>query len=384
MTDVYIIRHAESEGNLYRRIHGHYNGTVTETGLLQIDCLERRLEALDFEAVYSSDLYRAQSTARAAWRPKGLELVTTERLREVNMGVWEDQTWGDIALEDPEQLKSFTFDPAGWHIPGAEAHEAVAERMWEAVRDLAARHSGGAIALVSHGSAIRTLLARIMGVSSADITDVGMSDNTAVTHLRVDGDKMDIIYRNDNQHLKAGMSILEKQNWHKRETGGRDSTSLRFAPMDLRTERDRYLTYRRDGWRAVHQTMSGYSDGFLDLALGHMEAEPWSVVEVFLGDESVGLLELAPKSGEREGWGSITYFYLRGPYRNRGLGVQLIGQAVSHYRPRGRGRLRLHVAQENDVARRFYARYGFQPIGETQGSLGQLYILEKDIEQKVR
>mgnify|MGYP000788017543 CR=1 FL=1 len=29
MTNIYLIRHAEAEGNLYRRIQGHWNGLVT-------------------------------------------------------------------------------------------------------------------------------------------------------------------------------------------------------------------------------------------------------------------------------------------------------------------------------------------------------------------
>ena len=42
MTTIYLIRHAEAEGNLYRRIHGRYNALVTETGFKQIACLEAR------------------------------------------------------------------------------------------------------------------------------------------------------------------------------------------------------------------------------------------------------------------------------------------------------------------------------------------------------
>lgn len=33
MTTIYLIRHAEAEGNLYRRIHGWYDALVTENGL---------------------------------------------------------------------------------------------------------------------------------------------------------------------------------------------------------------------------------------------------------------------------------------------------------------------------------------------------------------
>ena len=39
MTTIYLIRHAEAEGNLYRRAHGWYNSTITR---LPPDCRARK------------------------------------------------------------------------------------------------------------------------------------------------------------------------------------------------------------------------------------------------------------------------------------------------------------------------------------------------------
>mgnify|MGYP001543834503 CR=1 FL=1 len=36
MTTIYLIRHAEAEGNLYRRAHGWYNSTITDLSLIHI------------------------------------------------------------------------------------------------------------------------------------------------------------------------------------------------------------------------------------------------------------------------------------------------------------------------------------------------------------
>ena len=96
MTKVYLIRHAEAEGNLYRRIHGQYDSLVTQQGERQIKALEKRFENVHFDAVYSSDLERTKKTASAIYLPKGLELTALPGLREVNMGSWEDVPWGDI------------------------------------------------------------------------------------------------------------------------------------------------------------------------------------------------------------------------------------------------------------------------------------------------
>ena len=74
MTTIYLIRHGQAEGNLYRRCHSWHNGLLTLKGREQVKALEKRFEGVHFDAVYSSDLYRAMATAGAIYRPRGLAL----------------------------------------------------------------------------------------------------------------------------------------------------------------------------------------------------------------------------------------------------------------------------------------------------------------------
>ena len=39
MTTIYLIRHAEADGNLYRRAHGWYDSVITDRGYRQIAAL---------------------------------------------------------------------------------------------------------------------------------------------------------------------------------------------------------------------------------------------------------------------------------------------------------------------------------------------------------
>ena len=90
ITKIYLVRHAEAEGNLYRRIHGQYNSLITDNGYRQIAALAHRFSTIQVDAVYSSDLFRTCTTAKAVYGPKGLPLNTRPTLREVDMGEWED------------------------------------------------------------------------------------------------------------------------------------------------------------------------------------------------------------------------------------------------------------------------------------------------------
>src|SRR5574344_690211 len=108
MTTIYLIRHAEAEGNLYRIAQGQKNSNLTDRGWRQVRALEKRFEDIHIDAVYSSDLYRTCATASAIYKPKGLLLHRVPALREINVGGWEQRTWGDIYRQDPEQMAYFS------------------------------------------------------------------------------------------------------------------------------------------------------------------------------------------------------------------------------------------------------------------------------------
>ena len=165
---LYIIRHAEAEGNLYRRIHGWYDSLITENGYHQIAALEERFRHVPIDAVYSSDLFRTRTTAGAVCRPKGLPLQTRADLRELSMGVWEDRTWGEAAHFQPEHyLRYSTCDP-GWKNEGGESRQEGRRRIRAAILDIAARHPGEQVAVVCHGDIIRCLQAEALGVPVED------------------------------------------------------------------------------------------------------------------------------------------------------------------------------------------------------------------------
>ena len=96
-------------------------------------------------------------------------------------------------------------------------------------------------------------------------------------------------------------------------------------------------------------------------------------------DETAGLLQMDLDRGAAEGVGYIPFLYMDPAHRRQGLGVQLLGQAVSTYRPLGRDRLRLCCAPDNGIAQRFYQKYGFVKMGEEPGARGPLDVLEKYI-----
>ena len=158
VTKIYLIRHAEAEGNLYRRVHGWYDSLITENGYRQIKALEERFREVPVDAVYSSDLFRTKTTASAIYKPKGLELNTRHALREINMGAWEDKPWAEVDRMDPLQLLRFNTNDPAFCGEGCETFDQLRQRVSQAILKIAASHPGKTVAIFSHGMAIRNVL----------------------------------------------------------------------------------------------------------------------------------------------------------------------------------------------------------------------------------
>lgn len=369
MTELYLIRHAQAEGNRYHMMQGHWDGGVTALGRRQIEDLAERFRALPFDAVYSSDLYRARLTADAAARRQHLRVRELFALREINIGPWEGKFFGDLERSEPEAVARFLGDPDNWAIEGAETYADVTARAYPALEAIARAHEGQRVAVVSHGITIRCLLAKILGLPLKDTRQLPTAGNTAVSRLVWENGRFTAESINDDSHL----SEQNRVSW-------RRAGDLRTEPLDLKAERAYYCGCYADAWRFAHGDLAGFApEPYLDAACEHQKHRPGSVLRFFNGDESAGLLDLDPLRGRGAGYGWISLLYLKPAYRGRGCGVQLLARAYSLFRGEGRRSLRLYVAEDNGTALAFYRREGFSAIGSEAGSHGRLLLMEKKL-----
>ena len=369
MTEIYVIRHVQAEGNLYRHMQGHWDGDVTPLGRRQQEALSLRFRDIPVDAVYSSDLYRARFTAAAVTRFHPLPIRTDARLREINIGPWETVPFGNVIHDSPALIESFMHDPEHFQMPGAETYHQVRARAMEALREIAASNPGRTVVIASHGVTIRCLLTGLLGLSLNDTETVPICGNTAVSHLFYDDGVFTVDYLNDSSHLS------EAEN-----PRARDSVSLRHVCIDPARFRETYIDCYADAWRTAHGDLTGFNgEVYYRAALEHYQADPQSVMLLYDGDSLAGLVDLDPSRSAHLNSGWVTLLYLRPEYRGRGLGVQALGRAVSHYKQLGRTALRLHVAEDNAAALAFYRKWEFEELSRTPGAQGQLLLLEKTL-----
>lgn len=376
MTTVYLIRHAEAEGNLYRRFQGWHDGHITQRGQEQIRALERRFTGVDIHAVYSSDLCRTMTTAGAIYRPRGLELHTDRMLREIGGGVWEDRTWGWLFREEPERLMQFFSCDPDWQVEGGERYEQVQQRVVGAIRRIAAAHEGETVAVVAHGTAIVCTLAALL---KRPLHELPHGDNTCVAKLLFSGEEVEVAYFNDVSHLPERL-LPRKLGPFRKETFVQ--RNLWFRPLDMVREESWYRQARQEAWQTSHGTLEGFEpEGFVRQARANWEAEPNTVLAAMQGERPVGILQMDDGAAAEADAGFVWFLYLEPEARGCGLGVQLLGQAVSRYRSLERRAIRLRCAPENTGGAHFYQSCGFMEVGRTSGGLGGLKVLEKSLNE---
>ena len=200
MTTVYFIRHAQAEGNLHHQVQGTAEREVTALGREQIAALRKRFADMSLDAVYSSDLRRAVETAEAVSEPEKLPIRIERAFREIDFGDWEGREMSEIARNDADQFDAFLHHMDLWQVPGGETPQQVLNRFLPALDRVLKENEGKTVAIVSHGCALRIVLAYLRGLSLKEAGDFVPCVNTAVSKVTWEGDVPMVVYQDDGSH----------------------------------------------------------------------------------------------------------------------------------------------------------------------------------------
>lgn len=167
MARVFLVRHGETQWNVEQKMQGQTDIPLNPTGQRQARSLGQWMAKLRLkpDVVVSSDLSRAMETAQIISDILECGPVHSDPAwREVNFGVWEGLTWSEIREKYPELEARYHVAPDEVHIPAGETQKEVQDRMRRALDGLIATYPASDILVVSHGGAIRLLLAGLLGL----------------------------------------------------------------------------------------------------------------------------------------------------------------------------------------------------------------------------
>jgi uncharacterized phosphatase len=201
MTELYLVRHGETDWNRQHRIQGLTDIPLNDTGRQQARAAGRLLARREWGGILASPLSRAMDTAAIIAEETGLGAPEPmPALVERNYGEGEGLDFAEINRRYPDRAA----------VPGQESREEVIARVVPALRELAAARPGQSLIVVSHGGAIRGAL-----MAADPAGSHGMITNGSVHSFRIEDDRLRLIRFDDPievDSIASGTDDIRDQN----------------------------------------------------------------------------------------------------------------------------------------------------------------------------
>ncbi|HEY9807636.1 MAG TPA: histidine phosphatase family protein [Candidatus Obscuribacterales bacterium] len=200
-TRVILVRHGESSYNVERRVQGHCDeSTLTDAGRAAALKVGTALSGLTFDAVYSSPLRRAKETAQlalscfAAANHYPPEIQFTDKLKEINLVLWEGMLFSDVEEKFPDDIRLWRDQPhkLRMEIPGPDGTvdffpvPALYEQARQFWQEVLPRHGDQTILVVAHSGINRALISTAIGLD-CDRYQALQQSNCGITVLNFAG-----------------------------------------------------------------------------------------------------------------------------------------------------------------------------------------------------
>jgi broad specificity phosphatase PhoE len=246
-SEVWLVRHAESEANATNLWQGRIDGVLTPRGAGQIELLARRVANLKFDLILSSPLQRARKTA-AAFGDHDVD----DDLAEIDLGGWEGLTTDDILKNHRDDLDEVVSRLDVRFGKSGETRSEITSRI-EAVIDRVFATLGPEqkAVIVTHGGLLDAITDRTFGRDQNGRRVGSLTANTGITRLVERLGLQRIASFNDTGHLGPRPLAVQKAHaagsavvalirhgqtaanvdgrWQGRSDGGLDEVGLRQA-----------------------------------------------------------------------------------------------------------------------------------------------------------
>lgn len=227
-TDLFLIRHGETDWNRALRFQGQTDVALNAAGLAQAARLADRMAGETVDLAFTSDLMRARQTAVPPAKRLGLVAAPDAGLREQAFGTAEGLTGTEIRARMPDAWDRWLAFRADHALPGGESTRQFHERTVGALRRIAAAHAGRTLMVVTHGGVL-DMVFRTARALSLDGPRMAEIPNAGVNRVRIAADgAIEIVQWADVAHLEGlPQQPVYDQTRHLRE---REAAASEGAP----------------------------------------------------------------------------------------------------------------------------------------------------------
>ena len=200
MGRLYLIRHGETEWNSQHRAQSYTDIPLSDVGRQQAHCTAKRLQNVDFDIAYASDLSRAKDTAEIILGTRNIQVDTSKNLREYNKGVFEGLHRSEYSLRYPDQYQASLTKNLDFSPESGESVRQVHDRVSKFGIFITSQYPNEDILIACHGGSLRALVVHLLSLSMETTWKLATS-NCSLTIIYTYPNNNTLHLYNDTSHL---------------------------------------------------------------------------------------------------------------------------------------------------------------------------------------
>ena len=202
MTTIILVRHGESEANRLGFFAGQTDVDLLEKGIAQARStgvyISRNYKV---DKVYASDLKRAYKTGALISELVGAELIADKRLREINAGLWQGNTFDDLLTHYNEGYTCWLNDIGNCQCDGGESIKQLSERIFEVLCEIAESNIGKTVVVATHATPIRAMQCVLKYLPLGEMKNIPWVSNASVTEISYANKKWTFVKEGEDDFL---------------------------------------------------------------------------------------------------------------------------------------------------------------------------------------
>ncbi len=201
MTEIILARHGETEWNVGEIFRGRIDIELNETGIKQAQLLAEYLSGVKIEAIYSSPLKRALTTAQMIADYHQLDVQIAPGLIDLDYGKWQGLPHQEVKDKYKEFYTEWISHPDQVRMPDGESLDDVRQRAIGVVDEVIAKYKGTVI-LVSHRVVNKVLICALLGLDNSHFWNI-RQDTGGITTFTYEKGRFMLTEHNNTSYLKS-------------------------------------------------------------------------------------------------------------------------------------------------------------------------------------